>query len=38
MGREDHVYFVSCLCALLRLRVIDNDDIPRLPLFPKAKL
>jgi hypothetical protein len=24
--RTDHEMFISCLCALMRLRIIDNDD------------
>lgn len=24
--REDHIYFISCLSALLRLKIIENDD------------
>ena len=35
ISREDHVYFVSCLCALLRLRVIDNDNMNGYYCFPK---
>tara|TARA_R110000772_G_scaffold135148_1_gene243778 strand:- start:12882 stop:13208 length:327 start_codon:yes stop_codon:yes gene_type:complete len=25
--RDDHKFFITCLCALLRLRIIDNDDM-----------
>lgn len=24
--RSDHIYFLNCLCALLRLNIIDNDE------------
>ena len=25
--RDDHVFFISCLSALLRLRIIEDDDM-----------
>ena len=24
--RSDHIYFLNCLFALLRLKIIDNDE------------
>lgn len=36
--RQDHIYFISCLSALLRLRVIENDDDNGYYCFPKKKL
>tara|TARA_R110000822_G_scaffold309719_1_gene439982 strand:- start:318 stop:674 length:357 start_codon:yes stop_codon:yes gene_type:complete len=41
---EDHIYFISCLSALLRLRIIENDDAngflvcPRKPKNKKYSL
>jgi len=25
--RSDHIYFLNCLSALLRLKIIDNDEL-----------
>jgi len=25
--RSDHIYFLNCISALLRLRIIDNDEL-----------
>ena len=33
--RGDHIYFLNCLTALLRLRIIDNDDLNGYMCFKK---
>lgn len=35
--RSDHIYFLNCLSALLRLRIIDNDELNGYMNFPKKK-
>lgn len=35
--RSDHIYFLNCLTALLRLRIIDNDDLNGYMCFNKKK-
>tara|TARA_R110000782_G_scaffold80584_1_gene159421 strand:- start:565 stop:891 length:327 start_codon:yes stop_codon:yes gene_type:complete len=32
--KDDHIYFMFCIAALLRLRVIDNDDLNGYHTFP----
>ena len=32
---NDHEMFISCLCALLRLRIIENDDMNGYHIFPR---
>ena len=36
--KSDHELFLSSLSALLRLRIIENDDINGYMSFPKKKL
>lgn len=36
--RSDHIYFLNCLSALLRLRIIDNDESNGYMCFKKKKL
>ena len=33
--RSDHVFFLNCLTALLRLKIIDNDESNGYYCFPK---
>ena len=35
--RSDHIYFLNCLTALLRLRIIDNDELNGFMCFSKKK-
>ena len=35
--RSDHIYLLNCLTALLRLRIIDNDELNGFMCFPKKK-
>jgi len=35
--RQDHIYFLNCLTALLRLRIIDNDEQNGYMCFNKKK-
>lgn len=35
--RSDHIYFLNCLTALLRLRIIENDELNGYMDFPKKK-
>jgi hypothetical protein len=35
--RSDHIYFLNCITALLRLRIIDNDDLNGFMCFSKKK-
>jgi hypothetical protein len=35
--RNDHIYFLNCLMALLRLRVIENDELNGFMCFKKKK-
>ena len=35
--RSDHIYFLNCLSALLRLRIIDNDEENGYMNFSKKK-
>ncbi len=35
--RSDHIYFLNCLSALLRLRIIDNDELNGYMRFSKKK-
>ena len=36
--RTDHQLFISCLFALIRLRVIEDDDMNGYYCFPRKKL
>lgn len=36
--KSDHINFLNCLTALLRLKIIDNDDINGYMSFQKKKL
>jgi hypothetical protein len=36
--RSDHIYFLNCLTALLRLKIIDNDETNGYMCFKKKKL
>ena len=33
--RSDHIYFLNCITALLRLRIIDNDELNGFMCFNK---
>lgn len=35
--REDHIMFLNCLTALLRLKIIDNDESNGYYCFPRKK-
>ena len=35
--RQDHIYFLNCLTALLRLRIIENDEQNGYMCFNKKK-
>jgi len=35
--RQDHIYFLNCLTALMRLRIIDNDEQNGYMCFNKKK-
>ena len=35
--RTDHIYFLNCLTALLRLKIIENDEQNGFMCFPKKK-
>lgn len=35
--RSDHIYFLNCITALLRLRIIDNDETNGYMCFKKKK-
>ncbi len=35
--RGDHIYFLNCLFALMRLRIIDNDELNGYMCFKKKK-
>ena len=35
--RQDHIFFLNCLTALLRLKVIDNDELNGYATFKKKK-
>jgi len=35
--REDHIYFLCCITALLRLRIIENDEMNGYLEMPKKK-
>ena len=35
--RSDHIYLLNCLTALLRLRIIDNDELYGFMCFNKKK-
>ena len=35
--RSDHIYFLNCITALLRLRIIDNDELNGFMCFNKKK-
>jgi len=35
--RSDHIYFLNCLTALLRLKIIDNDESNGYYCFSKKK-
>ena len=36
--RSDHIFFLNCLTALLRLKIIDNDESNGYMCFSKKKL
>jgi hypothetical protein len=36
--RSDHIYFLNCITALLRLRMLENDETNGYMCFPKKKL
>lgn len=36
--RSDHEYFISCLFGLLKLKIIDNDDLNGYLIMPRKKL
>jgi len=36
--RSDHEYFISCLFALMKLKIIDNDESNGYFIMPKKKL
>ena len=38
INTDDHIYFLYSLCALLRLRIIENDDLNGYYTFPCKKL
>ena len=33
--KKDHIYFIYCMSALLRLRIIENDDLNGYHTFPR---
>jgi len=35
--RNDHIYFLNCLMALLRFRIIENDELNGFMCFKKKK-
>lgn len=35
--RTDHIHFLNCITALLRLRIIENDDLNGYMVFKKKK-
>ena len=35
--RSDHEYFISCLFGLMKLKIIDNDDLNGYLIMPKKK-
>ena len=35
--RADHIYFLNCLTALMRLRIIDNDETNGYMVFKNKK-
>ena len=35
--RSDHIYFLSCLSALLRLKIIDDDELNGTMIFKYKK-
>lgn len=35
---DDHIYFLYCISALLRLRIIDNDEQNGYLVMPRKKL
>lgn len=35
--RRDHIHFLNCLTALLRLRIIENDEMNGYLIMPKRK-
>ena len=36
--RSDHIFFLNCLMALLRLKIIDNDELNGYMIFKKPKI
>jgi hypothetical protein len=36
--RSDHQYFISCLFGLLKLKIIENDELNGYLLMPRKKL
>ena len=35
--RSDHIYLLNCLTALMRLKIIDNDELNGFMCFKKKK-
>ena len=35
--RSDHIHFLNCITALLRLRIIENDELNGYMVFKKKK-
>jgi len=35
--RQDHIFFLNCLTALMRLKIIDNDELNGYMCFNKKK-
>ena len=35
--KSDHEYFISCLFGLLKLKIIDNDDLNGYLIMPRKK-
>jgi len=36
--KSDHINFLNCLTALLRLKIIENDELNGFMCFPKRKV
>ena len=36
--RTDHIFFLNCLMALLRLKIIENDELNGYMIFKKPKI
>lgn len=35
--RSDHIHFLNCITALLRLRIVENDELNGYMVFKKKK-